>query len=87
VGRLVWEGWCGKAGVGRLVWEVGNKKGNYLSPLASKPSIDFYYYYRYYYYYGFYVIFLIIISFYFYFTARAIYYFIARTLASQLLEI
>ena len=76
---LVWRGWCEKTEI---------KKGKYLSPLASKPSIDiiiiiivliiiiivFL------------IIFLIIISFYFYYYARAIYYFIARTLASQLLE-
>jgi hypothetical protein len=71
--------------VGRGAWEEGRgreeiKKGNYLSPLASKPSIDFIIIIV------FIIIFLIIISFYFYCAIRAIYYFIARTLASQLLE-
>jgi hypothetical protein len=55
----MWKGWCGKTEI---------KKGNYLSPLASKPSIDFYYYYRsyryyrsYYYYLSYYYFFLFLL--------------------------
>jgi hypothetical protein len=85
VERLVWKGWCGKAGVERLVWKDGNKKGKLSFPL-SKQAINRFLLLLSFLLLSFFIIFLIIISFYFYYTARAIYYFIARTLASQLLE-
>jgi hypothetical protein len=35
----MWKGWCGKAGVERLLWKVENKKGKLPFPL-SKQAIN-----------------------------------------------